>query len=287
MIAIGSLLAVTDFSEGAERAARRAAALAGELGARLELLHVVSAQALAELRTVAPDGGGPAAEKVLGEARRLMEALASELRPAAARVEVGEVPEALLEAATAHDLLVLGSQGVSPLRHAVLGSTADRMLLAARRPMLVVKREPGGAYRRVLVPCEYAPPARRALEAALHVAPRALVTLVHAFEVEFEGRLWRGAVSREKVAELRSQAEERTRAWLLGLREGLDAARIHVEAPFGKARAVVPAMAASMEADLVVMGKQGRSMAREMFLGSVTRQVLADVECDVLVLPAR
>ena len=41
----------------------------------------------------------------------------------------------------------------------------------------------------------------------------------------------------------------------------------------------------SLQADLVVMGKQGRSRIRELFLGSVTRKVIATVDCDVLVAP--
>jgi nucleotide-binding universal stress UspA family protein len=34
------------------------------------------------------------------------------------------------------------------------------------------------------------------------------------------------------------------------------------------------------------MGKQGRAAVGELFLGSVTRRVLAEAKCDVLVAPA-
>ena len=286
MTAIASLLAATDFSDGADRATRRAGLLAGAPGARLELLHVVSASALADLRALAPDGGAAAA-RIVDEANRLMAALAARLAASSARVEVGELPAAILDAAMAHDLLVLGSRGPGPIRELVLGTTAERSLVRARRPMLVVKREPEGAYRRVLVLCEYAPPARRALELALRWAPGSRITLVHVFEGEFESKLWRAELSQDQVAQLRAQATERTQAWLSGLREGLDgAADVEVLAPFGKPRAVVPALVESLGADLVVMGKQGRSRAAELFLGSVTRHILAEVGCDVLVAPS-
>ena len=132
--------------------------------------------------------------------------------------------------------------------------------------MLVVKREPEGPYRRVLVPCEYAPPARRALEAALRVAPGARLALVHVLEDEAD--------------------EARTREWLSGLGEGLEgAANAELLAPAGSARDVIPELVRSLQADLVVMGKQGRSRIRELFLGSVTRKVIATVDCDVLVAP--
>ena len=244
---IESLLAATDFSPGAARAARRAAQLAAASGARLDLLHVTS-------------------DPSDSEAGRQMDAAAQELRASSGRVEAGELPGAILEAARDHDLLVLGANGASPLREALLGTTAERSLLHAQRPVLVVKREPEGPYRRVLVPCEYAPPARRALEAALRVAPGARLALVHVLEDEAD--------------------EARTREWLSGLGEGLEgAANAELLAPAGSARDVIPELVRSLQADLVVMGKQGRSRIRDLFLGSVTRKVIATVDCDVLVAP--
>jgi len=284
--AIRSLLAATDFSEDADRATRRAALLAAALDARLELLHVVRVPALGDLRGHLPELGDAEA-RVVGEAKRMLDATASRLPPAVARVEVGELPDAILEAADRHDMLVLGARGGGTIREALLGTMANRLLLAARRPVLVVRREPDSAYRRVVVPCEYAPPARRALELALSVAPGARITLVHAFEADFEGQLWRAAVPREQIERLRGEAEARTLAWLAQLRDGLEgAAAVDIAAEFGNPRGAVPAMVESQGADLVVMGKQGRSRAREMFLGSLTRQVLAEAKCDVLVAPS-
>ena len=50
MTSIKTILAATDFSDDARNAARRAARLATEHGARLQLLHVMRADALDELR---------------------------------------------------------------------------------------------------------------------------------------------------------------------------------------------------------------------------------------------
>jgi nucleotide-binding universal stress UspA family protein len=250
MDAIGSVLAATDFSAAAERAARRAARLARELGARLELLHVSSGAASA-----------PEAERALAEVAAL-------LHPQLARVEVGSPAQVILEAAKGHDLLVLGNAPAASLREAFLGSTAERLLLRAERPMLVVKREPAAAYRRVLVPSEFAPPARRALELALRVAPGARITLLHASEEERS-----------------PEAEARTLAWLSGLGEGLaGAAAVEGAVRFAKPRQAIAEMVESLGADLVVMGKQGRSQA-ERVLGSVTRHVLSAIDCDGLVAP--
>lgn len=47
---------------------------------------------------------------------------------------------------------------------------------------------------------------------------------------------------------------------------------------------VILAQAQAQSADLIILGKQGRSRAEELFLGSVTRHILAGSTCDVLVV---
>lgn len=285
MKAIRSLLAATDFSPGAEAAVLRAAQLARAHGATLHLLHVIDSTRLAELRALLP-GGAEAQQHVLEEARRALRETAVALgAEGGQRIAAASPTKAIFEASLRHDLLVLGAHGSQPVREALLGSTANRILLKSQRPILVVKRPPEGPYRKVVVPCEYAPPARRALELALVLAPEAQVTLVHAFELDFEGRLWRTAGASEGVAAMRSAAVERAQAWLDGLARGLPGAgRVASVVVQGPAGTKVVEMSAG--ADLVVMGKQGRSAAGEAFLGSVTRRVLAEASCDVLVFPA-
>jgi nucleotide-binding universal stress UspA family protein len=287
MNTIRSILAATDFSAGADRAVHRAARLARELDARLQLVHVVSDAQLAEFRTLLGEGQDASAS-VVGEAQRLMDAAAARIGPGTrAVVLVGNLPAAIKDTAIDHDLIVLGAHGESGIREAILGSTAERLILNAERAALVVKREPGTEYRRVIVPCEYAPPARRALELALEVAPKARITLVHAYEVEFESAIWRAALAADRVAAARKDAEARTHAWLLNLLRGLEGTgNVDVRAVHGKPHRVISGLARSEAADLVVMGKQGRSLAGQLFMGSVTRTFLAEAPCDVLVAPA-
>ncbi len=282
-----SLLAATDFSSHADKAVRRAFQLARSLGASVHLLHVVDSARLQELRVLLPDAAD-AQERLLAEAKRLMAEAASALDGACEkRVEIGPLPAAILAASREHDLLLLGAQGTHRVREALLGSTADRLLLKSERPTLVVKSTPAGPYRRVVIPCEYAPPARRALELALRIAPGARIALLHALEIDFEGLLWRVAVAPESIEGLRVQAAERAHAWLEGLTQDLDGAQnVGSIVEHGPAGRSVLDVAQRLGADLIVMGKQGRSVAGEVFLGSVTRRVLAEAQCDVLVAPA-
>jgi nucleotide-binding universal stress UspA family protein len=42
-----------------------------------------------------------------------------------------------------------------------------------------------------------------------------------------------------------------------------------------------------LDADLIVAGKQGRSTLGEFLLGSVSRRILAECRCDMLIVPGR
>lgn len=280
MSKIRSLLAATDFSAGADRAVRRAALLAEALGARLELLHVVSESSLASLGRL--PSLGDVGRRLLEDAQRKMDAVAASLPKAVARVEIGPLPERIVESAAAHDLLVLGAQGASSTEEPFLGTTAGRLLLGAKTASLVVRSEPDGGYARVLVPCEYAPPARRALEFALAVAPRARITLMHASDALDTLVSWAG--KGDDIGSFRDAVATETHAWLSGLTRGLEGvASVETRVEFRNPRSAILAVAQDMEPDLIVMGKQGRSKIREMFLGSATRQVLDQAKCDVLV----
>jgi nucleotide-binding universal stress UspA family protein len=247
MTAIRSLLAATDFSEGASLALRRAAQLASALGVPLQVLHVTDAD-----------------EDAARE--RLARAIADLRTPASFRVQGGSVPEAILDAAGEHDLLVLGARGAGGLREALLGSTAERLLIRTTRPILIVRRPAGEPYRHVIVPCEYAPPAKRALAMASSVAPGATITLLHCLEDPGQ--------------------EARVHEWLrrLAAENAADRA-FNTRVEHGPPAAAVLALAASAGADLIVAGKQGRSRTAEFFLGGVTRRILAGATCDVLVAP--
>jgi nucleotide-binding universal stress UspA family protein len=76
-------------------------------------------------------------EKVMGEA-------VERVKAAGVSHEVAMIPrrpaDALIEVADKHDarLIVVGSQGETPLREMILGSTPHKLLHASKRPVLVV-----------------------------------------------------------------------------------------------------------------------------------------------------
>jgi nucleotide-binding universal stress UspA family protein len=161
-----TVLAVTDFSDSATNAAWRAGRVACQHGARLSLLHVIAATE-------------PAADPAAAERR--LRALASRLRDALGlsvdcRVVRGDPQQEIADAARSAGVLVLGSRRRNTLREFLMGTAAERLIRLARIPVLVVKREAGPDYRRVLVPVELAPHADVAIAAALDFSPGARVS---------------------------------------------------------------------------------------------------------------
>jgi len=67
-------------------------------------------------------------------------------------------------AASRFDLVVGGAQGEHRLRDFAICTSAERLLRKIRRPVLVVKRRPAGAYRQVLAPVDFSRDAGAELE---------------------------------------------------------------------------------------------------------------------------
>lgn len=148
------ILTGIDFSAPSRAALREAAALARQLGARLEVLHVVP-----QLVPTIPFVGvsravvGQDQERQIQASSQRLEKWLGALRdvPVEGRILVGKPPfrphEAILEHArrSGADLIVLGHRGQNVTERLLLGSTADRVLRKASIPVLLI---PGSVSRR-------------------------------------------------------------------------------------------------------------------------------------------
>ena len=280
----GPIVAATDFSDDARNAERRAAMLASRHGAALQLLHVVSGPSLDALREWAPAGS---AERLVEDAGRLLEQEAAAAgAPAKARLAVGDVLEELLAACAGASLVVLGAHGLNPLRDAILGTTAVRLVGRCTAPTLVVRGAPQGEYQRALVALDLLPGSAGLIEAARRIAPGAQIAAAHAYDVPFEGALQRAGVELAAIERHRLQAAAKAHAEIeqLGAAAGAPGIISVIERAH-PARHIVETQR-TLRADLVVIGKRRRSAVASILLGSVTRHVLADAEADVLVLEA-
>lgn len=286
-----SILAATDFSAPARHAADRAARLAHETGAALTLMHVLPGETVAQLRRWL-GAGHEAEQRVLDEARQRLRALADELH-AARRVPVtavdasGPVVEEILQRADALDaaLLVLGARGVGFLRRLVLGTTAERLMRRTTRPLLVVRQSAHEPYRRVLVALDFSPWSAEALAIARRIAPRARLALLSVFQVPFEEKLRFAGVDTATVDHYRRQARAEASHGVQALARaaGLRSGQWDECVVEGDPSLRIVELEQELDADLVVLGKHGRSAGVDLLLGSVTKHVLAEGSVDVLV----
>lgn len=280
MSAPDCILVATDFSEEARRAASRGAQLANELAVkRAVLMHVLGAALPAEIAPRVMAG----TERALGTLREALAAAHGvSLEP---RVVAGAILERLGAAMEEGCLLVVGARGLHPLRDFALGTTAERLVRKTRHPMLVVRRSAAGPYRRVLVAVDFSPPSLAAARLAAALAPEASLHLVHAYEVEFESTLRFAGLGEETVQGYRNAARERARQemerFIAELR--LPAERITRLVAQGYAPSVLSAAERRIDAELVVLGKHGKSALEELLLGSVTLHALQRARCDVAV----
>jgi nucleotide-binding universal stress UspA family protein len=138
------ILCPTDFSPTAEAAMRHAASVARAYGAELVLLHVLP-QVHYPLRGLGMAAAFPQLQQELHtRAKERLQAAAATIADAGkVRTEMrdGDAYEGVLAAARelGADLIVMGTHGHTGLKHALIGSTAERVVRLAECPVLTVR----------------------------------------------------------------------------------------------------------------------------------------------------
>ncbi len=292
MTNLKNLLSVTDFSRQAAHAAHRAALIAAQHQARLELLHVMSGSAMRELHKFFGISASSEAQLIEDASRQLAQ-LRDEISGIAGStpetlIRVGSVTEEIMSAMAQADLLVLGAHGMSSLRDLTIGTLAERLLGKSTLPTLVVNQASVHAYKKVLVPVDFSAHSAVALQWATQIAPEAEITLTHAFEVPFESKLALAGVGPGEIQQYRLAAQQQA---IRNIRElvssvGKENRQFPSLVEHGDASYLIQEQAEDLGVDLIVIGKHGQSVMEELLLGSVTRHVLAKVKCDVLVVHA-
>lgn len=290
------LLVATDLSDRANDAIERAALIARDAGARLDLVHIATpeftegAQPLADH---ASDNGATSTALYVREALQTRVAAVRERHGITCGFHMasGSLIDQLASLANERsaDLIVLGFSEDNLVRQLLLGSTAERMMSKAPCPVLVVKRRPEGPYRSVLVPVDFSPVSQSAISGVRSVAPTAVMSILHVFEAPFEGVLRYAGVDEDTMAHYRAVAHQQAieRMTKLCVTARMDAQRVRLLAVHGVPSLRIVARETQQRVDLITMGKQSESVLENLFVGSVTRRVISRSRCDVLICPSR
>lgn len=287
------IVVAVDFSEPSRVALERAAALARPSGATLHMLHAVPVVPYAAPAEFAMPAS--AWDHVEEEAARHLDEWAAEAEGRGLSVTRHTTRSAPVDAIhdrvreTGAQLIVMGTHGYSGLKHAFLGSVAERTLRTAEVPVLAAKgsleeaREP---IRRVLVASDFSPTATAAVDLAITWCRTlgAELNLIHAFFPAIPGYLELPAPV-EAFQTLREGAEASLAKEDARIREtGLSGVS---EVKDGGASRVIVDATAEHALDLVVIGTHGHTGLAHVFLGSVAERVVREARCSVLVVPKR
>ena len=292
MAELKHILAATDLSAPARHAVERAALVAAGNDAALAMIHIANLAPLDQIRQLLSSEPERLEQDLVDQLRESLRTLGASIHERfgitpALRVATGDLlPELLNHAATLPaDLLVLGARGSSFLRHILLGTTAERLLSSSRFPMLVVKQPPHEPYRQLLVPVDFSASSLRALKLARRIAPHADITVLHVFEVPFEGQLRYAGVDDSKIEHYRAIAHNQAWEKLRQLRTSseLDDARVELLVRQGDVSQRIIEQEQEADCDLIVIGKHGKDAIEELLLGRVTRHVLTESQGDILV----
>lgn len=204
------------------------------------------------------------------------------------RVEFGVASRALLGAAAAADLLVVGARGVGGLRGLLLGSVSRQCLHHATGPLAIV---PGGAAeptragrRRVVVGVDGSAGSDRALDWAIEEARSrgAPLEVVHAWEVTYPALGPAIGYAADYGA-----VEEEAQILLDKVVDGHDTSGL--TAPVSRRLLPGPAasalLGAARGAEELVLGSRGQGGFAGLLLGSVTQQVAHHAPCPLVVVP--
>jgi nucleotide-binding universal stress UspA family protein len=302
VIRIARILCPVDFSDGSVQALRQAVALAKWYGSTVVALHVhrlhtpvfatapVAMPAELTMRTLTAE-----------ERRQLTESLdrfVAEAAPGRVTVttlvdEAIGVAAAIVANATAlgADLITLGTHGRSGFKRFLLGSVTERVLRTAECPVVTVppRATDAGARTvkgppRIVCPVDFSTSGERALAYAISLANEAdaRLTVLHVIELPPEVA---DPLNPQLVTYRKSRFED-ARQQLARALAGTEEARITPLILAGKPYKEILQVAAEQQAELIVMGVQGRGAIDLALFGSTTHHVVRRAECPVLTVRA-
>lgn len=206
------------------------------------------------------------------------------------RIETGVPHEEILRVTGEEkaDLIALGKRGLGLKDRILLGSNTNKVLRAAKPPVLVVKHKKGNRekidIKKILVPTDLSVSTSTALDIAIDLAERFhsaiyllhVIELHHSYEISTSGvieKLWALALKELKLQESRIPKEKIENINIY------EKVTLFLRAWFG-----VVDFAEKEGIDLIVMTTHGRKGVPRFILGSVTEKVISESPCPVLAI---
>lgn len=279
-----SILVATDFSERSNRAVRRAALLAKAGKCRLVLLHVVDDDRPFRLQEIEQQAAlllVQETSRMLGDEGIEAEPLVRKGAPFATVTDTASEVDA--------DLIAIGAPRRQLLKDIFIGTTAERIVRQSAVPVLMVNTEPAAPYQHMLAAVDLSETSAQAARTAVKLGldQRMAVSLLYLFDAEATGLMIRSATPMAEIRKYQDQEAAKAGNALESFLKKTGLASVNpivrqTDAPVAQS---ICATAEELNADLVVVGTEGKSGMPRLLLGSVAEGVLRTARQDVLAVP--
>lgn len=182
------------------------------------------------------------------------------------------------------DVIVLGLHAKVGFAELLTGTTTERVVRFADRPVLVVAGEASGPYARVVAALDRGENAAQALAAAAALAPKADLYAVQAWR-----RIPAATAGTSPSPDATAAEEQRLRAALKEhVARCLDGQQPRPSPPTlelveGAAMDAIRSAVERLRPDLLALGANSRSVRAEDIVGTTTREFLVQAPCDILI----
>ncbi len=294
---IRTIVVGVDLFPASEAVLARALEIAAQHDARLEIVHVIALHG---------SGGGDLGQNdlrlghvarhdtILGQA-----ALAAHDRIDAAltrlgadparhdvRIETGQPALRLIEMCrdAPPDLIVMRAHQRAAISETILGSTSDRVVAAAVAPVLVVKRAAERPYANAIIASSGTDAAEAALAYTATLLPRARLRAVQAAHIvpQFKEAMLRVGTDQSGLDAHHATLQRNAAAQLAALAETAPRP-VATSVLTGDPATELTRLSQDPGTDLIAVGPGRGGLIRRAFVGSVTRHLLREAGCDVLV----
>lgn len=182
------------------------------------------------------------------------------------------------------DLIVMRAHHKVKWKEKILGSTTDRVIAAAQTPVLVVKRSAKTPYERVVLATNGTDSASDTSQFVSALLPGVKLTLVQAVQIppQLKEAMLRVGSRKGELKALRKKLENAAKGHLRALtaKAGLNLSSKVLK---GDPAKVLTQTSGDKNVDLMVLGQGHASLVQRAFIGSVSRRLLRDASCDVLI----
>ncbi|WP_456367796.1 universal stress protein [Thermococcus sp.] len=272
------ILYPTDFSEVSLHALKHCIAKMSLLGVkRVYLLHVIDIT-VAELEAFALEEiYKTKLENLAKELRERGLDVQTVVRIGIPAIEIAEEAERINA-----DLIAIPSMGENVWRHMFLGSTVSNLVRATKRPVLILKYNKKENAFELSVDCSNL--FRRPLVALdFSECSKKIIEVVKNFKEAIEEGILLHSVDYGKIEELEKNIETSMRELKRAKKEiGVE---FETEVMVGTASQAIIGTALAKRATLIVVGKKGKGILKELILGSTADRVMRDSKIPVLLVP--